>query len=223
MSCRKKSLKVKLVEIKLVKSYILILKEAASGKDQAFTLPLFYQPDLALEKESSYSPPSAFCGTYVEWTPGRNILVWERGKLKKRRRRRKNKNNKKIVNTGADWSLVGGDRLACCPWSIAPEKDAQWRSTTTTWMLLGFQSLWGWTGTLVQAPLRRLGKLWRSESFHEGILEGLLLWAFKFSQGPWNPSSLHDPSCWALSQYVEVADTEQTCISPRTSEVAWSR
>ena len=70
MSCRKKSLKVKLVEIKLVKSYILILKEAAPGKDQAFTLPLFYQPDLALEKESSYSPPSAFCGTYVEWTPG---------------------------------------------------------------------------------------------------------------------------------------------------------
>ena len=70
MSCRKKSLKVKLVEIKLVKSYILILKEAASGKDQAVTLPLFYQPDLALEKESRYSPPSAFCGTYVEWTPG---------------------------------------------------------------------------------------------------------------------------------------------------------
>lgn len=109
------------------------------------------------------------------------------------------------------------------PWSIAPEKDARWRSTTTSWMLLGFQSLWGWTETLVQAPLRRLGKLWRSESFHEGILEGLLLWAFKFSQGPWNPSSLHDPSCWALSQYVEVADTEHACISPRTSEVAWSR
>ena len=43
----------------------------------------------------------------------------------------------------------------------------------------------------------------------EGILQGLLLWAFKFSQGPWNATILHDPLRWALSQYVEVADTEQ--------------
>ena len=107
------------------------------------------------------------------------------------------------------WKLVGFDLLTCCSWSIAPEKDAGWRSTTAFWMLLGFQSLWGWTGPSVQAPLRRLGKLWRSESFHEGILEGLLLWAFKFSQGPWNATILHDPLHWALSQYVEVADTEQ--------------
>ena len=69
------------------------------------------------------------------------------------------------MNTWVDWSLVGGDLLACCPWSIAPEKDAGWRSTTAFWMLLGFQSLWGWTGPSVQVPLRRLGKLWRSESF----------------------------------------------------------
>lgn len=67
---QKKGLKVELVEIKLAKSYILILKEAASGKDQAFTSPLFYQPDLALAKESSYSPPSPFCGTSLEWNPG---------------------------------------------------------------------------------------------------------------------------------------------------------
>ena len=32
---------------------------------------------------------------------------------------------------------------------------------------------------------------------------------FKFSQGPWNATILHDPLHWALSQYVEVADTEQ--------------
>ena len=43
----------------------------------------------------------------------------------------------------------------------------------------------------------------------EGILAGILLWAFKFSQGLWNPSVLHDPLCWALSQYVEVADIQQ--------------
>ena len=69
MSCGKKCLKVKLVEIKLYKSYFLVLKEATPGKDQAFTFSLFYQPDLALEKESSYSPSSPFCGTSLEWIP----------------------------------------------------------------------------------------------------------------------------------------------------------
>ena len=62
----KDCLKIKLVEIKLATSYILILKEATSGKDQAFTFPLLYQPDLALEKHSSCSPPSTFCGTLLE-------------------------------------------------------------------------------------------------------------------------------------------------------------
>ena len=134
MSCGKKCLKVKLVEIKLAKSYILVLKEAASGKDQAFTFFPFYQPDLPLEKESSDSPSSLFCGTSLAWISFWNILARERGpQLKINKQTNKQTKNKTIrwwTNEWIEflWKLVGVDLLSMlpleyCPWEGVEGED----------------------------------------------------------------------------------------------------
>ena len=133
MSCRKKCLKVKLVEIKLTKSCILVLKEAASGQDQMFTFSLFYQPDLALEKESSYSPPSTSCGTSLEWIPSSDILAWKGGlQLKNKQTNKQNKNRRWWTDEQIWflWKLVGVDLLNMlpleyCPWEGMQGGDSQ--------------------------------------------------------------------------------------------------
>ena len=100
--------------------------------------------------------------------------------------------------------------LTFYPWNIAPEKGCKveiHNHILDAAGLLDSLRLNQDFGSSSLKETREALKIWVNPD--EGILEGLLLWAFKFSQDLWNPSILHSPSCWALSQYVEVADIEQ--------------
>ena len=130
MSCRKKCLKVKRVEIKLAKSYILVLKEATSGKDQAFTFSLFYHPDLALEKELSYSPSCPFRSTSLEWISGWNTPAWEGGpQLKKTNKQ----TNRTFVNKWADMIPLG--RPGGIGWRGRWKAGSGWGTHVNPWMI----------------------------------------------------------------------------------------
>ena len=129
MSCRKNCLQVKRVEIKLAKSYILVLKEATSGKDQAFTFSLFYYPDLALEKELSYSPSSPFCSASLEWISGWNTPAWEGGPQLKTNKQ----TNRKFINKWADMIPMGRPRGIGCRgrW----EGELGWTTHVNPWLV----------------------------------------------------------------------------------------
>ena len=98
MSCRKKCLKVKLVEITLAKTYILVLKEVASGKDQVFTFSFFYQPDLAL-REGIELLTSQYLLWYISRMDSRfRYTGKKRGAATEKQKNKQTKQKQKMVN-----------------------------------------------------------------------------------------------------------------------------
>ena len=128
-------------------------------------------------------------------------------------KKKKEKKIKKIVNKWADMIPVEASGswspnmlpLEYCPWEGC-KVDIHNHILDAAGLLESLSVNQDFGSSSLKETMEAL-KIW--VILDEGILEGLLLWAFKFSWGPWNPSILHDPSCWALSQYLKVADTEQ--------------
>ena len=118
-----------------------------------------------------------------------------------------------MVNKWADiflWKLVGVDLLNMLPLEYCPWEGCKVEIHNHILDAAGLLESLRVNQDFGSSSLKETSeglKIWVIPD--EGIPQGLLLWAFKFSQGPWNPSILHDPLCWALSQYIKVADTEQ--------------
>ena len=106
---------------------------------------------------------------------------------------------------GSKWELI----LTCHPWNISPEKGCKVESHNhildAAWLLESLRL----NQDFGSSTLRRLGKPWRSESFLMKASWNASALSFQVFSGSLEAFCPHAPSCWARSQYVEVADTER--------------